>query len=158
MSDIHDWEGAINAPGFRAALLGYCRAKGQITPKGRLPKDEDELRYLAAEAIEAGDTEFSLEDAAGERGSTDVRVFAGLYWMCDYGGISGPFDNLEEAVDSVLTMAVDQDAVGFYTQVSSSLPDGFLSPRCRKLVKLGKDFTINGTVYVRTKAGLVPKD
>jgi len=28
MSDIHDWEGAMGAPGFKEALLAYGRAEG----------------------------------------------------------------------------------------------------------------------------------
>ena len=80
MSDIHDCDGAIKAPGFREALLAYGLAEGQIEAGEGLPEEEDELKYMAAEAIEAGDTEFSLEDTEGERGTTDVRVFAGLYW------------------------------------------------------------------------------
>jgi hypothetical protein len=91
MSDIHDWEGAIKAPGFREALLAYGLAERQIEEGEGLPEDEDELKYIAAEAIEAGDTEFSLEDTEGERGSTDV-----------------PFDSLEETADAILFMAVDQ--------------------------------------------------
>jgi hypothetical protein len=35
--------------------------------------------------------------------------------------------------------------------------DDFIAARSEKLVKLGKTFVINGTVYFRTKAGLVPQ-
>jgi hypothetical protein len=154
MSDIHDWEGAMGAPGFREALLAYGRAEGFIKAGRGLPRDEDELKVLAAQAIESGDTGFSLEDTEGERGSTDVRAFAGLYWMCDWGGISGPFASLEEAADAVLAMAVDQDCLGFYSAASGALPDDFIASRSTKLVKVGKTFVINGTVYLRTKAGL----
>jgi hypothetical protein len=87
-----------------------------------LPRDEDELKELAAQAIESGDTEFSLEDTEGERGSTDVRVFAGLFWICDWGGISGPFTSLEEAAEDVLAMAVGQDCPGFYSAASGAPP------------------------------------
>ena len=157
MSDIHDWEGAIKAPGFREALLAYGLAEGQIEAGEGLPEVEDELKCMAAEAIEAGDTEFSLEDAEGERGSTDVRVFAGLYWWCDWGGINGPFDSLEEAADSILSMAVDQDIPGFYSAASGNLSDDFIASRVTKLVDLNDTFVVNDTVYVRTNAGLVPK-
>ncbi len=58
MSEIHDWEGAIKAPGLREALLAYGLAEGQIEEGEGLPEDEEELKYMAAEAIEAGDTEF----------------------------------------------------------------------------------------------------
>ena len=50
-------------------------------------------------------TEFSLEDTDG--GGTDVRTFDGLYWMCDWGGVSGPLACLDEAADAVFAMAVD---------------------------------------------------
>jgi hypothetical protein len=157
MSDIHDWKSAIEAPGFREALLAYGLAEEQIEEGEGLPDDEDELKYMAAEAIEAGDTEFSLEDAEGERGSTDVRVFAGLYWWCDWGGINGPFDSLEEAADSILSMAVDQDIPGFYSAASGNLSDDFIASRVTKLVDLNDTFVVNDTVYVRTNAGLAPK-
>ena len=155
MSQNHDWEGAIGAPGFKEALLAYGRAEGVIKARRGLPKDEDELKELAAQAIESGDTEFSLEDAEGERGCTDVRVFAWLYWICDWCGISGPFTALEEAADAVLAMAVGQDCPGFYSAVSGAVPDAFIASRCAKLVEVGKTFLINDTVYRRTKAGLV---
>jgi hypothetical protein len=35
MSDFHDWEGVLGTPGFRAALLAYGRANGEI--KSKLP-------------------------------------------------------------------------------------------------------------------------
>jgi hypothetical protein len=157
MSDIHDWAGAMGAPGFREALLAYGRANGRIKPKGRLPKDEDELKLVAGEAIESGDTEFSLEDADGERGSTEVRLFSGRYWLCDWGGISGPVDSLEEAAADVLSMAVGQDCPGFYSAASGGVSDDFIATRSVKLVKPGKTFLINGTPYLRTKTGLVPQ-
>jgi hypothetical protein len=157
MSDIHDWEGAIGAPGFKEALRAYGRAEGFIKVGRGLPRDEDELKVLAAQAIESGETEFSLEDPDGERGSTDIRAFAGLYWMCDWGGISGPFASLEEAADAVLAMAVDQDCPGFYSAASGALPDHFIASCSAKLVKVGKTFVINDTVFLRTKAGLLPQ-
>lgn len=157
MSDIHDWAGAINAPGFREALLAYGRAEGQIEDGEGLQDDEDELKYMAAEAIEAGDVEFSLEDGECERGSTDVRMFAGLHWWCDWGGINGPFDSLEDAVDSILSMAVSQNTPGFYCAASGGVPNEFIASRAAKLVDLNDTFDINETVYIRTKAGLVPK-
>jgi hypothetical protein len=157
MSDIHDWEGAIGAPGFKEALRAYGRAEGFIKAGRGLPRGEDELKVLAAQAIESGDTGFSLEDTEGERGSTDVRAFAGLYWMCDWGGISGPFASLEAAADAVLAMAVDQDCPGFYSAASGALPDDFIASRSTKLVKIGKTFVINDTVYLRTKTGLVAR-
>lgn len=157
MSDIHDWEGAISTPGFREALLAYGLAEGQLESGDGLPEDEDELKYMAAEAIEDGDIEFSLEDAEGERGSTDVKLFARLYWWCDWGGINGPFDSLEDAADAILTMAVDQDAPGFYCSASGNLSDEFITTRATKLVELNDSFVVNDTIYVRTKAGLVLK-
>jgi len=42
----------------------------------------------------------------------------------------------------------------FYCAVSGALPDDFIASRSTKLVKVGKTFEINGTLYLRTKAGL----
>jgi len=78
--------------------------------------------------------------------------------MCDWGGISGPFASLEEAADAVLAMAVDQDCPGFYSAAFGALPDDFIAARSAKLVKVSKTFVINGSVYLRTKAGLVPNN
>jgi len=157
MSNIHDWKGAIEAPGFREALLAYGLADGQIEEGEGMPKDERDLRFMAAEAIEAGDIEFSLEDAEGERGSTDVRVFAGLYWWCDWGGINGPFDSLEDAADAILSIASDQDIQGFYCSAAGNLADEFIATRAVELVEIGDTFIVNGTVFIHTKAGLVAK-
>lgn len=157
MSDIHDWDGAIKAPGFCEALLAYGLAERQIEAGDGLPEDEDELKHMAAEAIEAGDIEFSLEDAEGERGSTDVKLFAGLYWWCDWGGINGPFDSLEDAADAILSMAVDQDTPGFYSGAHGNVTDEFIATRSMKLVGLNDTLVVNDTVYVRAKGGLVPQ-
>ena len=67
MSDFHDWESVLGTPGFRAALLAYGRANGEIKPKGRLPKDD--LEYMASAAIRSGDEEFALEDRPTSTGS-----------------------------------------------------------------------------------------
>jgi hypothetical protein len=155
MSDFHDWEGVLGAPGFRKALLAYGRANGVIKPKGRLPTDD--LEYMASEAIRSGAEEFSLEDAQGDRGSTYVHCFADYYWSYSYGGIDGPFADLEEAVDTILSIASNSAPEGFYTSAAGDLPDEFIASRCIALVVMGKTILINGKVYVRTKPGLVLK-
>jgi hypothetical protein len=52
-------------------------------------------------------------------------------------------------------MAADQDCPGFYSAAFGALPDDFIASRSTKLVKVGKTFEINGSLYVRTKVGLV---
>jgi hypothetical protein len=52
---------------------------------------------------------------------------------------------------------LDQDRPVFYSAVSGVLPDDFIASRCAKLVKVGKTFVINDTVFLRTKAGLLPQ-
>ena len=69
----------------------------------------------------------------------------------------GPFGTLEEAAEDVLAMAVGQDCPGFYSAASGAVPDDFIAARSAKLVKVGKTFLINDTVYRRTKTGLVPQ-
>ena len=44
---------------------------------------------------------------------------------------------------------------GFLLRRLRGAPDGFIASRSTKLVKVGKTFVINGTVYLRTKVGLV---
>lgn len=155
MSDFHDWEGVLGTPGFRKALLAYGRADGQIKPKGRLPKDD--LEYMASAAIRDGDEQFALEDRQADRGSTYVHGFAGYYWSYSYGGIDGPFGDLEEAVSTILSIASSSAPEGFYTSAAGDLPDEFIASRCAALVVMGKTIQINGKVYVRAKAGLVLK-
>ena len=155
MSDFHDWEGVLGTPGFRKALLAYGRANGEIKPKGRLPTDD--LEYMASAAIRDGDEQFALEDRQADRGSTYVHCFAGYYWSYSYGGIDGPFGDLEEAVSTILSIASSSAPEGFYTSATGDLPDEFITSRCATLVVMGKTILINDTVYVRTKAGLVPK-
>lgn len=155
MSDFHDWEGVLGTPGFRKALLAYGRANGDIKPKGRLPKDD--LEYMASAAIRDGDEEFALEDRQADRGSTYVHCFAGYYWSYSYGGIDGPFGDLEEAVSTILSIASNSAPEGFYTSAAGELPDEFIASRCAALVEMGKTIQINGKVYVRAKAGLVLK-
>jgi hypothetical protein len=155
MSDFHDWEGVLGTQGFRAALLAYGRANGEIKPNGRLPKDD--LEYMASAAIRSGDEEFALEDRQADRGSTYVHCFAGYYWSYSYGGIDGPFDDLEEAVDTILSIASSSAPEGFYTKATGALDDGFIASRCVEFVRMGKTFIINDKVYIRTKDGLVLK-
>jgi len=155
MSDFHDWEGVLGTPGFRAALLAYGRANGEIKPKGRLPKDD--LEYMASAAIRSGDEEFALEDRQADRGRTYVHCFAGYYWSYSYGGIDGPFGDLEEAVSTILSIASGSAPEGFYTKATCALDDSFIASRGTALVEMGKAILINETAYDRTKDGLVPK-
>ena len=112
---------------------------------------------VAAAATAFGATLRQLEDAQGDRGSTYVHCFAGYYWSYSYGGIDGPFGDLEEAVSTILSIASRSAPEGFYTSISSSLDEAFIASRCAALVEVSKTIVINDTVYVRTKAGLVPK-
>lgn len=75
MSVFHEWDNAIGAAGFRDALLAYGRARGDIGPAGKLPRDD--LKHLTEAAIRSGEVEFSLETASRGRGSVHVHAFAG---------------------------------------------------------------------------------
>lgn len=61
----------------------------------------------------------------------------------------------EEAADAVFAMPVDQDCPGFYYAASGALLDDYIASRNGKLVKVGKAFLNNDTVYLRTKTSLV---
>lgn len=88
-------------------------------------------------------------------GSVNVHCFAGYYWSTAFDDIDGPYDTLERAVDTMLSIASDSAPLGFYVSASGDLPDTFIASRCVNLVEIGKTFAINGTVHVRTKDGLV---
>ena len=155
MSDFHDWEGVLGTPGFRAALLAYGRARGDIGPKGKLPQED--LKYLAAAAIRSGEVEFSLETASKGRGSVHVHSFAGYHWAYDSGGIQGPFYSLEKAAQSVLKIASLAAPSGFYKHAYGKLDDAFIVSRCANLIDGKEELLINGTAYVRSESGLSPK-
>lgn len=152
MFNFSDWDGAIGAPGFRKALLAYGRANGAIKPKGRLPSVD--LEYMASDAIRSNKPEFYLEDRNADMGSVRVYCFADYYWAANFVDIDGPFDDLEQAVDQVLSIAVRSAPEGFYERAYGLLNDEFIAGRCEVLVELGRTFVINQSTYVRTPEGL----
>ncbi len=155
MTDFHhDWEAVLRLPGFRKALLEHGRSKGSIKPNGRLPRVD--LDDMASIAIRSGPALFSLEDRLADMGSVYVRCFAGYYWSTGFDDIDGPYDTLEKAVDTRLSIASSSAPLGFYVSASGDLPDAFIASRCVNLVEIGKKFVINGTAHLRTKDGLVP--
>lgn len=155
MSVFHEWDDAIGAAGFRDALLAYGRARGDIGPKGKLPRDD--LKHLAAAAIRSGVVEFSLETASKGRGSVRVHAFAGYYWAYDSGGIQGPFYSLEKATQSVLKIASLAAPSGFYKFAHGKLDDAFIASRCANLIDGNDELLINGMAYVHSTSGLSPK-
>lgn len=155
MTDFHhDWEAVLRLPRFRKALLEFGRSEGSIKANGRLPKID--LNDMASVAIRSRPALFSLEDRLADMGSVHVRCFAGYYWSTAFDDIDGPFDTLEKAVDTRLSIASDSAPLGFYVSASGDLPDAFIASRCINLVDIGKTFVINGAVYFRTKDKLVP--
>ena len=155
MTDFHhDWEAVLRLPRFRKALLEYGRSEGSIKANGRLPRID--LNDMASVAIRSRPALFSLEDRLADMGSIYVRSFADYYWSTGFDDIDGPFDTLEKAVDTRLSIASDSAPLGFYVSASGDLPDAFVASRCVKLVEIGKKFAINGIIHVRTKDGLIP--
>ena len=155
MADFHhDWEAVLRLPGFRKALLEYGLSKGLIKANGRLPRID--LDDMASVAIRSRPALFSLEDRLADMGSVYVRCFAGYYWSTGFDDIDGPYDTLEKAVNTRLSIASASAPLGFYVSASGDLPDEFIASRCVNLVEIGKKFAINGTIHVRTKDGLVP--
>ncbi len=152
MSDFHDWERAVRAPGFRKYLLAHGRATGRIKPNGRLPKED--LEAFAYDAITSTEPLFSLEDRLADRGSIYVHCFGDYYWERSYSGIEGPYHELEEAVDTILSIASNSAPEGFYKTARGELSDEFIAVRCEALVELGTTFVINKSTYIRTSEGL----
>jgi len=152
MSNFSNWRGAIRTPGFRKELLAYARVKRGVKPRGRLPTVD--LEDIASCAIQSTKPEFCLEDKDADMGSVRIYCFADYYWAANFQEIDGPFDDLEEAVDAVLSIAVNSAPEGFYKRAYGMLNDQFIADRCEELVEPGCTFVINQSAYVRTPEGL----
>lgn len=152
MSHFSNWSAAIRTPGFRKELLAYARAKRGVKSRGRLPTAD--LEDMASCAIRSTKPEFCLEDKNADMGSVRVHCFADYYWAANFVDIDGPFDDLEEAVHAVLSIAVNSAPEGFYKRAYGILNDQFIADRCEELVELGRTFVINQSTYVRTLEGL----
>ncbi len=72
-------------------------------------------------------------------------------------GINGAFRPLEDAADSILSMAVDQESPGFYCSAEGNVFDEFISSLAVELVEGGDTFVIDGKVYIRTEKALIPQ-
>jgi len=90
------------------------------------------------------------------------RRFAGKYFECDGAGqIGGPYDDnnadiiLDLLSDAYEAGCVASPASGATVSVGGDFPDDYFVKLCVSLVPLGQQIEINGTLYVRTKAGLV---
>ena len=77
--------------------------------------------------------------------------------------MSGPYD--DNNADIILDLLSDAYQAGFVASpepgatvsVSGDFPDEYFTALCVNLVPLGQQIEINGTMYVRTEAGLVTK-
>jgi hypothetical protein len=152
MSSFNDWRGAANTPGFLDSLKAFGLKDGQISQGSELPEDEDELRFLAVDAIHSDEARFTLDADSNSGGSFYAYGFGGLFWWTDGDDtIYGPFPCLEDAVATLIGMAEPN----WYCSASGDITDEYLVAQCGGLVEAGRIFEINGKPYVQTAEGLV---
>ena len=91
-------------------------------------------------------------------------LYAGKYFESDGNGqIGGPYDHndadriLDLASDSFEAGNLGSPEPGSTVSVGGDFPDETFVKLCDNLVPLGQQIEINGTLYVRTADGLVPK-
>lgn len=102
----------LGLPRFRKAFLEYARSAGSINTNGRLPRID--INDMASVAISSRPALFSLEDRLADMGSVYVPCFAGNYGSTGFDDIDGPYDTLEKAVETRLSIASDSAPLGFY--------------------------------------------
>jgi hypothetical protein len=152
MGSFNDWGGAANTSGFLESLKAFGLKDGQINPGSELPKDEDELRSLAVDAIHSDEARFTLDADANSGGTFYAYGFGGLlWWAAGDDVIHGPSQDLEEAVAMLIGMAEPN----WHCSASGDVSDEFLVAQCGGLVEVGESFEINGSPYVQTATGLV---
>jgi len=170
MNDFIDWEDVLAMKGLRDAVVAYAAEEApeylEAGPDGTKVLSDDDYPYVLKQAIkEKGECVFYFSRVADDQVEDHAHYrFAGKYFECDGNGqIGGPYDNND--ADRILDLASDSfDAgnlgspePGSTVSVGGDFPDETLVKLCVNLVPLGQQIEINGTLYNRTPAGLVPK-
>ena len=170
MNDFIDWEDVLAMKGLREVVLAYAVEHAteylEEGPDGAKVLGDDDYPYVLKQAIkEKGECVFYFSSGADDQVEDHVHyLFAGKYFESDGNGqIGGPYDHND--ADRILDLASDSfDAgnlgspePGSTVSVGGDFPDETLVKLCVNLVPLGQQIEINGTLYNRTPAGLVPK-
>jgi hypothetical protein len=125
---------------------------------------EGSYPYVLERAIrDVGECVFSFSSGVDDQVQDHVHYrFAGKYFECDGNGqIGGPYD--DNNADVFLALLADHLSVsgfnspepGAYASVGGDFPDDYFVKLCADHLPVGQKIQINGTLYVRTKSGLV---
>lgn len=170
MNSFNDWNDVLAMKGLREAAVAYAVESAPEYlgegPDGTKVLSDDDYPYVLEQAIkEKGECVFYFSRGADDQIQDHVHYrFAGKYFECDGAGqIGGPYD--ANNADIILDLASDAYEAGNFASpepgamvsVSGEFPDEYFTALCVKHVPLGQQIEINGTMYVRTEAGLVPK-
>jgi hypothetical protein len=170
MNSFNDWNDVLAMKGLREAAVAYAVESApeylEEGPDGTKVLSDDDYPYVLEQAIkEKGVGVFYFSRGADDQIQDHVHYrFAGKYFECDGAGqIGGPYD--DNNADIILDLASDAYESGSFASpepgatvsVSGDFPDEYFTAQCVNLVPLGQQIEINGTMYVRTEACLVPK-
>lgn len=170
MNNFYDWKDVLAMKGLREAAVAYAVEQApeylEEGPDGTKALSDDDYPYVLEQAIkEKGEGIFYFSRGADDQIQDHAHYrFAGKYFECDGAGqIGGPYD--DNNADIILDLASDAYEAGSFASpdpgatvsVSGDFPDEYFTALCVNLVPLGQQIEINGTMYVRTEACLMPK-
>lgn len=170
MNNFYDWKDILAMRGLREAAVAYAVESApeylEEGPDGTKALSDGDYPYVLEQAIkEKGEGVFYFSRGADDQIQDHVHYrFAGKYFECDGAGqIGGPYD--DNNADIILDLLSDAYQAGFVANpepgatvsVSGDFPGEYFTALCVNLVPLGQQIEINGTMYVRTEAGLVTK-
>ena len=170
MNRFYDWKDVLAMKGLRKAVVEYAMAEApeylEDGADGVKGLSDDDYPYVLERAIkEKGECAFYFSRGADDQIEDHAHYrFAGKYFECDGAGqIGGPCD--DNNADIILDLLSDAYEAGFVASpepgatvsVSGDFPDDYFIKLCSSLVPVGQQLEINGTLYVKTSAGLAPK-
>ena len=168
MNGFSDWDDVLAVSAIREAAIAYAAQEAleylEESPEGLMVIGEADYPYVLERAIkDVGECVFYFSSGVDDQVQDHLHYrFAGKYFECDGNGqIGGPYD--DNNADVVLDLLSDAYAAGFVASpepgatvsVGGDFPDDYFVKLCADLIPVGQKIQINGTIYVRTKSGLV---
>jgi len=168
MNGFSDWDDVLAVSAIREAAIAYAAQEAleylEESPEGLMVIGEADYPYVLERAIkDLGECVFYFSSGVDDQVQDHLHYrFAGKYFECDGNGqIGGPYD--DNNADVVLDLLSDAYAAGFVASpepgatvsVGGDFPDDYFVKLCADLIPVGQKIQINGTIYVRTKSGLV---
>ena len=168
MNGFSDWDDVLAVSAIREAAIAYAAQEAleylEESPEGLMVIGEADYPYVLERAIkDLGECVFYFSSGVDDQVQDHLHYrFAGKYFECDGNGqIGGPYD--DNNADVVLDLLSDAYAAGFVASpepgatvsVGGDFPDDYFVKLCADLIPVGQKIQSNGTIYVRTKSGLV---